>query len=55
MEDLTALSDAQLEERRKAITAEVDRRLTLAQLPLQMQELRARYQEFGGDPADLEP
>lgn len=55
MEDLRTLTEAELEERRAAITAEVDRRLALAQLPLQMQELRARYEEFGGNPADLEP
>lgn len=51
--DLTKLTDEELDEHRIAVLCEQERRANLAQIPTQISELREKYIDGGGDPADL--
>ena len=46
-------TDEQLEEARAAILIEQERRANLAQIPVTIQELAAKYKEGGGDREEL--
>ena len=48
------LTDEQLDEARQAILIEQERRANLAQIPVTIQELAAKYTEGGGDRQALE-
>lgn len=52
--DLTQLSDDELDEHRRDVLAEIERRENLARIPDQINELRTKYVEGGGDPDYLE-
>ena len=52
--DLTKLSDEELDQLRRDVLQEQDRRENLARIPDQITELKAKYVEGGGDPEDLE-
>lgn len=52
--DYKKLTDEQLDEARKAILIEQERRANLAQIPATIQELAAKYAEGGGDRVALE-
>ena len=47
------LTDEELEEARTAILAEQERRANLAQIPVTIQELAAKYKEGGGNQEEL--
>lgn len=51
--DLTELDDAPLDQLRRDVIAEQERRDNLAQIPDQIEELREKYVAGGGSPADL--
>ena len=51
--DYKNLTDEQLEEARKAILIEQERRANLAQIPVTIQELAAKYKEGGGNQEEL--
>lgn len=51
--DLSTLADDDLDEMRKRILAEQERRTNLASIPAQIEELRDKYVSGGGDPGDL--
>jgi len=51
--DYKNLTDEQLDETRKAILIEQERRANLAQIPETIQELAAKYTEGGGDREEL--
>ena len=51
--DYKNLTDEQLEEARKAILIEQERRANLAQIPATIQELAAKYKEGGGNQEEL--
>ena len=51
--DYKTLTDDQLEEARRAILIEQERRANLAQIPATIQELAAKYEDGGGDREDL--
>lgn len=55
MPDLTSLSDAELDEQRRAVADETERRQRLALIPAEIARLSAQYAADGGDPADLAP
>ena len=52
--DYKSLTDGQLDEARTAILVEQERRANLAQIPVTIQELAAKYAEGGGDREALE-
>ena len=51
--DYKSLTDEQLDEARQAILVEQERRANLAQIPVTIQELAAKYAEGGGDRDEL--
>ena len=51
--DYKTLTDEQLDEARQAILIEQERRANLAQIPVTIQELAAKYKEGGGDREEL--
>lgn len=51
--DLTTLTDEQLDQHRRNVAAEQERRANLAAIPEQVADLAAKYRDGGGDPADL--
>ena len=51
--DYKNLTEEQLEEARKAILIEQERRANLEQIPATIQELAAKYKEGGGDQQEL--
>ena len=51
--DYRTLTDEQLDEARKAILIEQERRANLAQIPAAIQELSAKYREGGGSQEEL--
>jgi len=51
--DYKKLTDEQLDEARQAILVEQERRVNLAQIPVTIQELAAKYAEGGGDREEL--
>ena len=51
--DYKNLTDEQLDEARQAILVEQERRANLAQIPVTIQELAAKYTEGGGDREEL--
>lgn len=52
--DLTTLTDAELDEQRRAIADETERRQRLATIPAEVARLAQQYADDGGDAADLE-
>jgi hypothetical protein len=52
--DLTKLSDDELDQLRRDVLAEQERRENLARIPHQITELRDKYVELGGDPEQLD-
>ena len=51
--DYKELTDGQLDDARKAILEEQERRANLAQIPATIQELADKYAEGGGDREEL--
>ena len=51
--DYKTLTDEQLDEARQAILIEQERRANLAQIPVTISELAAKYTEGGGDREEL--
>ena len=51
--DYKSLTDEQLNEARTAILIEQERRANLAQIPVTIQELAAKYADGGGDREEL--
>ena len=51
--DYKSFTDKQLDEARRAILVEQERRANLAQIPAAIQELAAKYKEGGGDRKEL--
>ena len=51
--DYKTLTDEQLDEARTAILIEQERRANLAQIPVTIQELAAKYKEGGGNQEEL--
>ena len=51
--DYKNLTDEQLDEARRAILVEQERRANLEQIPATIQELAAKYTEGGGDREEL--
>ena len=51
--DYKNLTDEQLEEARRSILIEQERRSNLEQIPATIQELAAKYKEGGGDREEL--
>ena len=51
--DYKTLTDEQLDEARQAVLVEQERRANLAQIPVTIQELAAKYKEGGGDREEL--
>lgn len=51
--DLTAITDADLNQLRIDVLNEQERRQRLAAIPTQVADLAARFVADGGDPADL--
>ena len=51
--DYKSLTDEQLDEARTAILIEQERRANLAQIPVTISELAAKYKEGGGNQEEL--
>ena len=51
--DYKTLTDEQLDEARQSVLVEQERRANLAQIPVTIQELAAKYKEGGGDREEL--
>ena len=51
--DLNQLADEELDQLRRDVLAEQERRENLERIPEQIAELKAKYVEGGGDPAKL--
>lgn len=54
MTDLREMTDDELDEHRKDVLKEIDRRDRLEDIPEQVGKLRKQYEDSGGDPADLD-
>ena len=52
--DLKQLSDEELDQHRRDVLAEQERRQALETIPDQIAELKQKYVEGGGDPTNLE-
>ena len=52
--DLKKLSDEELDQHRRDVLQEQERREALETIPDQIIELKAKYVEGGGDPTNLE-
>lgn len=52
--DLTTLTDAELDEQRRAVADETERRQRLAMIPAEVARLAQQYADDGGEHADLE-
>ena len=52
--DLKTLSDGELDQHRRDVLAEQERRQALETIPQQIAELKQKYVEGGGDPTNLE-
>lgn len=52
--DLQTLSDEELDQHRRDVLAEQERRENLERIPDQITELKTKYAELGGDPGNLE-
>jgi len=52
--DLTKLSDEELDQHRRDVLQEQERRENLARIPDQITELKTKYVELGGDPEQLD-
>lgn len=52
--DLKQLSDDELDQHRRDVLAEQERRENLERIPDQITELKTRYVELGGDPDQLD-
>jgi len=52
--DLTQLSDEELDQHRRDVLAEQERRENLERIPDQITELKHKYAELGGDPNQLD-
>lgn len=53
--DLVDYTDDELNELETQVLIELERRRDLANIPAQMQQLRQKFLDGGGDPVDLEP
>lgn len=53
--NLADMTDAELDQHRRDVLTEQERRTNLAQIPSQIEDLRETYIAGGGDPADLTP
>ena len=51
--DYKSFTDEQLDEARRAILVEQERRVNLEQIPAAIQELAAKYKEGGGNQEEL--
>lgn len=51
--DLTKLADEELDERRREVLKEQERRANLAAIPEQIRELAAKFREGGGEESAL--
>ena len=51
--DLKKLSDEELDQLRRDVLTEQERRENLARIPAQIEELKQKYVEGGGNPKDL--
>lgn len=51
--DLKQLSDEELDQHRRDVLAEQECREALVTIPTQIRELKDKYVEHGGDPANL--
>lgn len=51
--DLTKLSDEELDQHRREVAVEQERRENLERIPDQITELKTKYAELGGDVDDL--
>ena len=51
--DYKTLTDEELEEARRAVLIEQERRANLAQIPVTIQELATKYTEGGGNLTEL--
>lgn len=54
MPDLTQYTDEEFEQLAQAVLVEQENRRARAAIPGQIETLRAKFVEVGGDPADLE-
>ena len=54
MIDLKTLSDEELDQHRRDVLSEIERRQALETIPQQIAELKAKYVEGGGDPNQLD-
>lgn len=52
--DLKTLTDEQLDQHRRDVLTEIERRTNLERIPDQIHELKDKYVELGGDPDELE-
>ena len=52
--DLKQLSDEDIQQLRRDVLADIERRENLARIPDQITELKTKYAELGGDPKILE-
>ena len=52
--DLKQLSDDELDQHRRDVLNEIERRENLERIPDQITELKTKYVELGGNPLDLE-
>lgn len=52
--DMKTLSDEELDQHRRDVLAEQERREALETIPTQIAELKQKYVEGGGDPKELE-
>lgn len=54
MFDLCELTDEELDQHRRDVLTEQERRSAIETIPAQIAELKDKYLEGGGDPANLE-
>lgn len=53
MSDLRDMSDDELDDHRRDVLKEIERRDRLEAIPEEIGNLRKEYEEAGGDPSDL--